>query len=138
MPEPLFVLCPPRSYSSLVCGIIGQHPACYGLPEPNLFLGDTLGDAWNSHPLFELFMGRHGLLRTFAQLHEGDQAEDTVAHANEWIELHFDWPVRKVFDHLQDLVGDKILVEKSPMFTGARAGTWIGCCMFSRKLACCI
>jgi hypothetical protein len=26
----------------------------------------------------------------------------------------FDWPIGKVFDHIQELVGDKILVEKSP------------------------
>ena len=118
MPQPLFVLCPPRSYSSVVCGIIGQHPDCYGLPELNLFLGDTLGEGWHKYPVVKLFMGRHGLLRTLAQLHEGEQTPDTVTRAEEWVTQHFDWPVRKVFDHLQEQVGDRILVEKSPMFTG--------------------
>src|SRR5262245_38575411 len=117
MPEPLFVLCPPRSYSSIVCGIIGQHPDCYGLPELNLFLGDTLGEAWHKYPVLKLFLGRDGLLRTLAQLHEGTQTADTVARAQEWVTQHAEWPVRKVFDHIQDLVGDRILVEKSPMFT---------------------
>ena len=120
MPEPLFVLCPPRSYSSSVCGIIGQHPDCYGVPELNLFLGDTLGEAWNKYPVLKLFMGRDGLLRTLAQLHEGEQTADSVERAQEWVTGHTGWPVRKVFDHLQELVGNKIIVEKSPMFTRER------------------
>jgi hypothetical protein len=120
MPEPLFVLCPPRSYSSIVCGIIGQNPDCYGVPELNLFLGDTLGEAWHKYPVLKLFMGRDGLLRTLAQLHEGEQTADTVKRAEEWVTRNSDWPVRKVFDHLQELVGDRILVEKSPMFTRER------------------
>ena len=120
MPEPLFVLCPPRSYSSLVCGLLGVHPDCYGLPELNLFLGDTLGEGWQSYPVLRRFVGRDGLLRALAQLHEGAQTNDTVAHANEWIEQHSDWPSRKIFDHIQELVGDRILVEKSPIFTRDR------------------
>jgi len=136
MPEPLFILCPPRSYSSLVSSIIGEHPECYGLPELALFLGDTLGQSWcafpvvrrallEGHPAIEAsdsgpalrhVIGRDGLLRTLAQLHEGTQTVDTVSRANEWLVRHSDWPVRKVFDHIQELVGDRILVEKSPVF----------------------
>ncbi len=83
-----------------------------------MFLGDTLGEAWHKYPVLQLFMGRHGLLRTLAQLHDGKQTAETVARAEEWIAQHSDWAVRRVFEHLQELVGNKILVEKSPMFTG--------------------
>ena len=115
-PEPLFILCPPRSYSSVISGIIGQHPQCYGLPELNLLIGDTLGEVWN-HPSFYMrTYGRDGLLRTLAHLHEGAQTPDSVSHAREWAERHADWPVKTVFDHLQELVGPRILVEKSPLF----------------------
>jgi hypothetical protein len=113
-PEPLFILCPPRSFSSIVCGIIGQHPQCYGLPELNLFLGDDLGGVWNGFAGFMKSFGRDGLLRTFAQLHDGEQTEDTIAYAREWVIANSDWPIRKVFDHVQEIVGPKILVEKSP------------------------
>jgi len=113
MPEPLIILCPPRSFSSIVCGIIGQHPDCYGLPELNLFLGDNLGEVWNSYAAF-MRIGRDGLMRTLAQLHDGEQTPDTIVRAREWITAHSSWPIRKVFDHIQELVGDKILVEKSP------------------------
>jgi hypothetical protein len=94
--------------------MIGQHPECYGLPELNLFLGDTLGESWQAYPNLRQFVTRHGLLRTLAQLHEGVQTAETVAHAREWIAQHWDWPAGKVLGHIQELVGNKILVEKSP------------------------
>jgi hypothetical protein len=39
--RPLFILAPPRSFTSVICGMIGQHPQMYGLPEVNLFAGET-------------------------------------------------------------------------------------------------
>ena len=33
MAAPLFILAPPRSYTSLFNAMIGQHPEAYGLPE---------------------------------------------------------------------------------------------------------
>jgi hypothetical protein len=120
MPEPLIILCPARSYSSIVCGMIGEHPDCYGLAELNLFFGDTLGEVWHSFPAIRRFIGTDGLLRVLAQLHDGAQTDDTVARAKEWVEQHFEWSVREVFDHIQEKVGDRILVEKSPSTTFRR------------------
>ena len=121
MQQPLIILCPARSFSSIVCAMIGQHPNCYGLPEVNLFLGDTLEGVWNSYPTVMMrIAGRDGLLRALAQLHEGVQTDDSIAHANEWVARHSNWPVRKVFDHIQELVGNKILVDKSPATTFKR------------------
>lgn len=113
MPEPLFILCPGRSFSSVVCAIIGQHPECYGLPELNLFLADTLGEAIDRQER----TGRTaspGLLRTLAQLHSGEQTEETVEEAKRWIRANRDLTGREVLDHFQDLVGPRILVDKSP------------------------
>lgn len=114
MPEPLFILCPPRSYSSVVCAIIGQHPECYGLPELNLFIGDDLAAVWEGFAPFMRTFGKDGMLRALAELHEGAQTADSIARANEWVVQNADWPIRKLFDHLQELVGPRILVEKSP------------------------
>ena len=114
MPEPLFILCPPRSFSSIVCGIIGQHPDCYGLPELNLFLADDLGGVWNGYAVFMRSFGRDGLLRAVAQLHDGEQTPDSITRAHEWIVRHSAWPIKKVLAHMQEIVGPKILVEKSP------------------------
>ncbi|UOM35544.1 sulfotransferase [Acuticoccus sp. I52.16.1] len=112
MPEPLFILCPPRSFSSIVCGILGQHPQCYGLPELNLFLAEDLRSLWHGPMSMPIF--RDGLLRALAELHDGEQTEDTIMRARAWISAHFEWDVPRLLAHIQELVGPKILVEKSP------------------------
>jgi hypothetical protein len=111
--EPLFILCPGRSFSSVVCAVIGQHPDCYGLPELNLFLGDTLGE---SADIFASTgrSGLQGLLRTLAQLHDGMQTEATVEAAKAWIAANRQMTSRDVFNHIAACAGDRILVEKSP------------------------
>ena len=39
---PLFILGSPRSFTSLVCAMLGQNPDAYGVPELNLFIEDNL------------------------------------------------------------------------------------------------
>ncbi len=46
MAAPLFLLAPPRSYTSLINAMLGQHPQAYGLPELCLFNGQILKDMW--------------------------------------------------------------------------------------------
>lgn len=118
--EPLFILCPPRSFSSLVSTMLGQHPECYGLPELNLFVADDLAGAWR---WMERLMphGQDGLLRALAQLAEGEQSEATIARARAWVVAHGDWSPRRVFGYLQHLAGDRRLVEKSPAVVFAKA-----------------
>ena len=101
--------------------MIGQHPQCYGLPELNLFIGDNLGAVWNGFAAFMQGFGRDGMLRVLAQLHEGEQTVDSITRAHEWVNAHAGWSIRLVFDHLQELVGPKILVEKSPSIVYDRA-----------------
>ncbi len=114
-PQPLFILCPSRSFSSVICGMLGQHPQCYALPELNLFLADDLGGLmrWS---MIGPFL-REGLLRTLAQLHEAEQNEDSIARAREWIAERTHWSVRQVFDYIQERVGPRMLIEKSPTTT---------------------
>lgn len=113
MPEPLFILCPGRSFSSVVSTVIGQHPQCYGLPELNLFLGATIGEAWKNdatrggYPM-------QGLKRTIAEVNYGAQTDETVDAAIAWIREREDWTARQMMDHIQEKVGDRILVDKSP------------------------
>lgn len=116
MPDPLIILSAPRTYSSVSGSMIGRHPETYGFPELNLFCGDTLGEAWNGITMF--FPRAHdGFLRALAQLHEGEQTDETIARARSWALRRFHWPVRRVFDYLQELIGDKIIVEKGPTLT---------------------
>jgi hypothetical protein len=113
MSQPLFILCPPGSYSSLIAAMLGQHPKCYGLPELNLFIADTLGAIWTCLER-TLPEGRDGLLRVLAQLNGGEQTDATIKDAEAWIRDKSDWSGKQVFEHIQGLIGDRILVEKSP------------------------
>lgn len=113
MRSPLFVIAPPRSYTSVIGGMLGQHPETYGLPEVNLSHGDNLGDVWDSVP--GINFSTSGLLRLLAQLHEGEQTDGSVTRARQWILRRQHWSCAKVFAHIQEGVGtDKMMVEKSP------------------------
>ena len=53
--------------------------------------------------------GRDSLMRTLAQLHEGEQNPDTILRAREWIIRNYEWPIRKVFDHIQEHMPDNVV-----------------------------
>jgi hypothetical protein len=111
-PPPLLILCPMRSFSSIVCGMIGSHPQLYGLPEVNLFIADTVDELLSSHARRPI--GMHGLLRALAQIEYGEQTESTVAAAQEWLEQRRDWGTQDVYDHLRAGVAPRIVVDKTP------------------------
>src|SRR5689334_2521180 len=113
-PQPLFILSPPRSFSSVVCGMLGQHPQCYGLPELHLFFAEDLGGVMQGTIRDSMV---NGLLRTLAQLHDGEQTDAGIIRARQWAMTRSTWPIRRVFDHIQELVGPRLLVEKSPATT---------------------
>ena len=112
MPDTLIILAPPRSFTSVVCAMLGQHPEMYGLPEVNLFVAETMGErqAVVSHPRFS----QQGLLRVVAQLFGGEQTVQTVAQAERWIEQRADHSWASVLEELSDRVAGRILVDKSP------------------------
>lgn len=112
--QPLFILCPGRSFSSVVCMSIGQHPDLYGLPEIYLGIVDTL-DEWLRLPARP---GRkhmnQGLLRVVAELHHGEQTEETVRQARSWLRQRRQWTTTRMFHYLAELVAPRQLVDKSP------------------------
>ena len=110
--QPFFILCPLRSFSSVVCTMLGQHPDMYGFPELNLFIADTLGGVMNIHRLRP--HGAHGLYRTLAQLHDGEQTEASVSRAIEWVEQRRSWSSKQVLDYILDWIVPRIGVDKSP------------------------
>src|SRR5215471_9146479 len=77
---PLFILAPPRSFTSVVCAMLGQHPQMYGLPELHLFAAETVRDRTRLAEQKD-FNIHHGLLRVIAQLYFGEQSEVTVRAA---------------------------------------------------------
>lgn len=113
MSEPFFILCPLRSFSSLVCGMLGQHPDMYGMLELNLFQEDTL-EGLVQYQQKTRPHSNHGLLRTLAQIHDGKQNFETIQAAEAWISDHFHWTTKQVLDHIITLVAPKIVIDKSP------------------------
>lgn len=114
MPDPLFIIAPGRSYTSLIGGMLGQHPAIYGMPEVNLFHADTVGGVLQTFK-GGLDFALAGILRLLAELHDGEQTEATIQNARQWMMQHSHWTIAQVFEHVQSEVGDKILLDKSPM-----------------------
>lgn len=115
MPDLLILLSPPRSFSSVVSTVIGQHPQLYGFPELHLFVGDTIEEVIRHHELKHRPQGPPGLLRTLAQLHDGVQTTATVLKARVWLDERRDWSSKKVFDYLLEKISPKIGLEKSPI-----------------------
>ena len=110
---PLFLLASPRSFSSVTCAMLGQHPQMYGLPETHLFTVRTVSEWWTHCSRSEWPM-RHGLLRAIAQIFFGEQTETTVKQAAGWILRREHLCTGYLFEVLAEELRPLILVEKSP------------------------
>jgi len=124
--EPVFILAPPRSFTSLVSTMLGQHPQMYGFPELNLFMAETMEEFWRGvdhdsgrKSTFWPVM-RHGLLRTVAQLYAGEQTIDSVALAYRWIRVRAQRRTGETFRELLAKIEPLIAVEKSPGYLRRR------------------
>ncbi len=110
---PLFLLAPPRSFSSVVCAMLGQHPQTYGLPETQLFGAETMAQWWArceraTYPM------EHGLLRVVAQLFFREQTERSIGLARGWLRRRVHLSTGMVFELLAQAVHPRIAVDKSP------------------------
>ena len=115
MRQPLFILAPPRSFTSVVCGMIGNHPEMLGLPETNLFAAPTMGRLRQMHRLHPRFA--HGLLRSLAQLGLGGQTVTDIEASQRWIdEQGDDMPTSAIFRDLMDWAEPRAIIDKSPMY----------------------
>ncbi len=111
--DPLFILAAPRSFSSVVCAMLGQHPQMYGLPETHLFGDETIG-LWSARSSQATYQMAHGLLRAVAQLCFGEQTESTVRLATAWLRRRSSSTSGMIFEELARKVHPAILVDKSP------------------------
>lgn len=120
VPPPVFILAAPRSFSSLVGAMIGQHPELFGVPELNLFQCETVAefnsgetpDGEKKSPFWKSM--RHGLLRTLAQVYAGEQTPEAVRMAERWLKAREDWTSAEVLLELCAAVAPRRVVEKSP------------------------
>lgn len=117
---PVFILAPPRSYSTVALALLAGHPELYGFPELLLFqvrtAGELLTEAQRRPDLSRRYIEvrQTGPCRAIAQLHEGNQSPAAMSRARAWLEAHAEWPVKRLFDHLLDIVAPRTGLEKSP------------------------
>lgn len=119
MAAPLFLLAPPRSYTSLINAMIGQHPQAFGLPELCLFNVDRLLDLWVrvSDEMSDGTKTRQGLLRAVAEIYAGEQTAATISMANHWAAAREHRSSASVYQELVAKLDPLIPVEKSPAYT---------------------
>jgi hypothetical protein len=110
--RPIFVLAPPRSFSSIVSTMLGQHPQMYGLPGLELFAAETIGEWWDlcSDATFPM---AHGALRAVAQLFFGEQREESVKLARGWLRRRAHFTTGYLLEVLAERVHPRIVVDKS-------------------------
>ncbi|HEV8440146.1 MAG TPA: sulfotransferase [Methylomirabilota bacterium] len=113
MADPLIILSPPHSFTSVAAAMLGQHPQLYAFPEVNLFVAETMRE--RAGVLKRWAFSEHGLLRLVAELWEGEQNPRTIALARRWIESRLDHACVSVLRELAERVEPRGVVEKSPM-----------------------
>lgn len=114
MTDPLFILAPPRSFTTVMCAMIGEHPQMLGLPETNLFARDSyveLGELYGKRPRLQ-----HGLLRSVAQLGLGGQSAENIEVAKRWLRGYARTSTADLFHDLAAWAAPKRLVDKSPIY----------------------
>jgi hypothetical protein len=120
MAAPLFLLAPPRSYTSLVNAMLGQHPQAFGLPELCLFNVGQLVDLWRGSQgdiAENGSMVRHGLLRAVSEIYCGEQSSATINMALRWASAREEWATARVFQEIVAKLHPLVAVEKSPSYT---------------------
>lgn len=111
--SPLFILSTPRSFTSLLGAMLGQHPEAYGVPELNLLVEDTLKEMVSS--MTDIYhVQLHGLLRTVAELYAGEQTIASVEMAHRWIVKRIDWSTGDIYKELCRRVAPLRIIDKSP------------------------
>jgi len=116
---PLFLLAPPRSYTSLINAMLGQHPQAFGLPELCLFNVEYLKEMWvrETDELGDEAKARQGLLRAVAEIYAGEQTKVSITMAHHWAAAREDWTTAAVYQELVRAIHPLIAVEKSPAYT---------------------
>ena len=112
-PEPIVILGTGRSFTSVICCMIGEHPDLIGLPETNIFRDDTLGQVYRRFGQGANKRRRAGLLRTIAHFHDGEQTEETINAAEQFILESMHWNSSQIAEYLVEAAAPKGIVEKS-------------------------
>ncbi len=108
------LLSPPRSFSSVACAMLGQHPQLYGLAETHLLAVETMGQWWDISGRASFPM-THGLLRSVAEVIWGEQTASSIVDARTWLADRSNLTSQEVMHVLASQVSPRVVIEKSPM-----------------------
>jgi Sulfotransferase family len=116
---PVFVLAPPRSFSTAAVAVLAGHPALFGFPEMLMFSGNTVSDVLDtgvhkSGSARGAAARRSGIYRAIAQIEFGGQGENEIAAAATWLDTRRRWDSVQLLRYLFDAVDPLIGMEKSP------------------------
>jgi Sulfotransferase family len=131
LPDPLFLLAPPRSFTSLIGTMVGRHPQLYGLAETHLFPFATLAEWWRYGAEMTWPM-RDGLVRIVAELYFGGQTDATVQRAAAWLRRRLHLSTGAILEAFIERVAPRILVDKSPSIVWLVASMRRAYAMFPR------
>jgi acyl transferase domain-containing protein/pimeloyl-ACP methyl ester carboxylesterase/acyl-coenzyme A synthetase/AMP-(fatty) acid ligase len=109
-----FILSSPRSGSTLLRVMLAGHPQLYSPPELHLLAFDTMGERERELGVSQL---GEGLKRAFMTLKGIDAAASQELIASLVKE---NLSIRDVYQMLQQLAGERILVDKSPTYASDR------------------
>lgn len=116
--DPVLILAPARSYSTVSLAMLAGHPQLYGFPEMLVFSAPTVNEILNGvgrrTNASWIEFGNVGISRAVAQIHEGSQSPAAVERAMDWLRGHGDWEAVALMDYLLRQVYPKIGLEKSP------------------------
>lgn len=118
MKPPLFIVSPPRSFTTVTCAMLGNHPEMYGLAETNLFMAETLSQLQFLHRAMPRF--GHGLLRSIAELGLGDQSSKDIEAARAWLNQRASMITGEIFLTLAEWAAPRRVIDKSPLFVYSR------------------
>ena len=126
---PVFVLAAPRSFSSVVSSMLGQHPQLYGLPELELFESATVAQWWELNAQ-STGPRSHGMLRAVAELVFGEQTEATIRLARGWLWRRSHLSTGYLFEMLARKVWPRVPVDKSTTYVWRVRGMYRSFQMF--------
>jgi len=108
-----FILSPFRSGSTLLRVMLAGHSRLFAPPELELLAFTSMGERRDAYSGRESF-AREGLLRAVMELSGGGaRAADEILAAAEAEDL----PVAALYARLQDWIGERLLVDKTPSYT---------------------
>lgn len=111
-PQAIFVLCPPRSGSTLLRVMLGGHPELFAPPELDLLSFQTLRER-KQHYFGRKSFWLEGTMRAVMELKKcsGDESRKIMEEYE-----HQDLTTREFYRLMQDWMGDRRLVDKSPSY----------------------